>query len=147
MMYVTIPGQHLQYISRGVIILITADLLLQLIVSPDPGQTTYFLLLVIGAGMLLVSLRWLILVVGIALTGWGAIVWIHGFTAEWLPYSLGLLTAAVLGVLVLQVRIRNIRHLVEYRSTLEEQLRNIAPLGQNNGKTVGNDEGQDPMGP
>jgi len=123
MMYVTIPGQHLQYISRGVIILITADLLLQLIVSPDPGQTTYFLLLVIGAGMLLVSLRWLILVVGIALTGWGAIVWIHGFTAEWLPYSLGLLTAAVLGVLVLQVRIRNIRHLVENRSTLEEQLR------------------------
>ncbi len=122
MMYVMIPGQHAHYISVGVAILIAADFLLQLTLMPEPEQTINLLFLVLGAGILFVSLRWLLLIIGIALCGWSAIVWSHGFTSEWLHYGFGLFTASALAVLVLQVRVRNIRHFAHQRLKLEEQL-------------------------
>lgn len=87
----------------------------------EPHQTTNLLVMIIGAGFLFLSTRWLVLVIMATLIGWGIIAWKSPPSSAWLYYAFALFGATVLAVLVHLIRIRTLRQLEKLR--IQDQIR------------------------
>lgn len=92
-------------------ILIWLNSLAHLALTKDPNQTTNLIILICAAGFVTFSLRWLAVVVGLALTGWVyvAVTTVH---EDWLHFAFALLVASGLSYYVNTYRIRVFRRLV-----------------------------------
>lgn len=129
-------------ILAGVLLL---NALVQLYLSDDPLQTTNILLFVIGAGLILYSLAWLSLLLGVAVLGWG--IYAFAFATPgpaWTHFAFALVTAITISLIVCWMRIRTQRRLellhhndTQQRHKLETALRSGERLRRALETTVG----------
>ncbi|MBN1955408.1 MAG: PP2C family protein-serine/threonine phosphatase [Anaerolineae bacterium] len=118
-----IPAHWAHPIGAAVSGLVLLNSLLHLALTAEPLQTTNLMLLVIGAGFLLLSTRCLALVITATVIGWLLVVWAAGPSPVWQHFGFALLTSTVLGVLVHTVRVRTLSRLERLR--LYNQLQNV----------------------
>ncbi|MEW6155933.1 MAG: ATP-binding protein [Verrucomicrobiota bacterium] len=84
-------------IAAGLAALVLTNSLLHLVLVNEPRSTTNLMLLMIGAGCVLLSTRWLALIVGVTLTSW---ILACVYLGQPLFIDFGLLSAFVLSFLV-----------------------------------------------
>jgi signal transduction histidine kinase len=84
--------------------LVLANILLHLVLTDDPTQSTNVLLLLVGSGALMLSTPWYAAVAGATLAGWGLAVW-GTLPHPQLPhYGFAVTSAAALGIALHRVR-------------------------------------------
>lgn len=88
----------------------------------DPLQGTMLALVVIGAGSILLSFRWLALLAGGSLLGWLAVMTSLGWPAGSLRLGIALLGSWGLAVMILSARLRSFERLEELRAENEARL-------------------------
>jgi signal transduction histidine kinase/CheY-like chemotaxis protein len=89
--------------------------LLLLVSVPEPHQTTNLMIVQLGFGCLLFSLRWFAGLALLSFLGWGFVVGNRTADPEWHHFGLALVQATLFGALVLVVRIRAYRDIQELR--------------------------------
>lgn len=90
-------------------------------VIAQPAQIVGACLLLVGLGVFVNSLRWYVLVMGVTVLGWLALVWRAGATPEWLTTLFLLGGAVVLSICVFILRQRNMRDLEQTRLQQKQQ--------------------------
>lgn len=113
-----IPRASAQRAGAGVALIALANSVIVLVGLRDPIQTTNFILLVIGAGLLFLSHAWLALVVLTTVVAWGLIALTSPPDPTWSHFGFALLTALVLSVAVHAARLRTFRRLVRQRAEI-----------------------------
>jgi signal transduction histidine kinase len=98
-------------------------LYIDLRISPESGplQTSNVMLLIVGAGVLLLSARWLALVVSVSIAGVLVGMWLGPVSDSWQHFIFGLLSATVLSVIVHVARVQTTRRLESLRMQDERQ--------------------------
>ena len=96
--------------------------LIHLRVLADPMQSLMLGLVVIGAGSLFLSFRWLALLAGSSLLGWLAVMASLGFPPATRRLGMALLGSWALGAMILGARLRSFRRLEELRAENEARL-------------------------
>jgi signal transduction histidine kinase/CheY-like chemotaxis protein len=89
--------------------------LLLLVSVPEPYQTTNLMIVQLGFGCLLFSLRWFGGLALLSYLGWGFVVGNRSADPQWHHFSLALIQATLFGALILVVRIRAYRDIQELR--------------------------------
>jgi PAS domain S-box-containing protein len=89
----------------------------------EPRETTFLLLLVLGAGLFYLDAAWFSLLVALALGGWIVIAGPAVAQPEWTFFGVALLVATVLSTVILVVRIRGARTLDDFRR--QERVRQL----------------------
>ena len=84
--------------------LVLANILLHLVLTDDPTQSTNVLLLLLGAGALMLSTPWYAAVTGTTLAGWGLAVWTTLPHPQLPHYGFAVVSAAALGAALHRVR-------------------------------------------
>ncbi len=105
-------------IAAGVLVNSCAHLVL----VGDPPDTINLLLLMVGAGFVLLSRRWLAAVLVLSWGGWFLAVAMHP-GQPWMRFAFALASATVLAVLVHAVRVRTLGRLEALRLGLERRVR------------------------
>lgn len=75
----------------------------------EPYQTTSFMLLIVAAGFLVLSTRWLLAIVGLTVLGWASLVWMGQPSRLWIHFGFALFVATVLALVVHTLRIKALR--------------------------------------
>lgn len=88
--------------------------LLDTFLLADPAQTTYLMLVVVGAGSIFLHTRWLYAVVGITMGGWLLVANLRP-GADWTTFGFALFAACVLSVLIHTVRLRTFERMERLR--------------------------------
>lgn len=83
--------------------------------NPEPYHTTSYLLLVIAAGVLLLSTRWLLSVIAMTGIGWGSLVWAAAPSPLWVHFGFALFVATALALAVHSIHIQTLRRLETLR--------------------------------
>ncbi len=83
-----------------------AVLLHQLQVTGEPRETTFLLLLILGAGLSYLDLAWFSILVSLTLGGWVLAAGPRLADPEWTYFGVALLMAAILASIVVVVRVR-----------------------------------------
>jgi PAS domain S-box-containing protein len=96
--------------------------LLHLRVLGDPLQSLMLALVVIGAGSILLSFRWLALVAGVSLLGWVGVMVSLGLPPGTRRVGIALLASWALGAMILGARLRSFRRLEDLRAQNEARL-------------------------
>jgi PAS domain S-box-containing protein len=96
--------------------------LLHLRVLGDPLQGLMLALIVIAAGSILLSFRWLALVAGVSLLGWVGVMVSLGLPPGTRRVGIALLGSWALGAMILGARLRSFRRLEELRAQNETRL-------------------------
>jgi signal transduction histidine kinase len=122
----TVPLRRVNPLGAAIAGLALLNSLVHLYLVSEPKQTTNLLLLVVGAGFVFLSVRWLAAVMAAAWAGWGAVVALSPPSPDWLHFGFALLIATVLSVIVHTVRVRTVRRLESLRSEAEEQKAELA---------------------
>jgi len=87
----------------------------RLVLSGDPKQTANLILVLVGVGAFLHSLRWLLIVLGVGVGSWIGVA-VLSWTHEWVFWAVALATATALSVLVMSSRLHAIRSKEEARA-------------------------------
>lgn len=103
----------------GLLLLCTNFLHLHLVF--EPHQSANLIVIVIGAGFVLLSTRWLALFIAALLLGWSLVVWNSPPSSAWSYYAFALFAATLFAVVVHVVRLRTLRRLETLR--LQERQR------------------------
>ena len=93
--------------------------------SPNPRDTTNFVLFILGASMLLLCTWWLFTLMGLAIGGWLAIVATAPPSPDWAHFGFALVTSTALGVVVHFVRLRMVRRLESLHILDQEQKKSL----------------------
>ena len=115
------PLRWVHPLGFAVVMLCLSNSLLHIYLTSAPWQTTNILMLVVGAGFLLLSYGWLAITLAVAWAGWGLVVWQSPPSPQWLHFGFALVIATVLSVMVQGVRVRTLRRLELMRLEQEEQ--------------------------
>jgi signal transduction histidine kinase/putative methionine-R-sulfoxide reductase with GAF domain len=106
---------------------VLANSLLRLVLSRDPLQTIYLILLLVGTGFLFLSSRLYLFLIGITISSWCiAVLGVAGggvFLEDtaWRYFGFGLIAAAGLGLILQITRIRGYQYLEQLREETELQ--------------------------
>jgi diguanylate cyclase (GGDEF)-like protein len=114
-----IPDHLAQPATAGLVLVAVANAVLHLGLSGQPRQTTNVMLIVVGAGAVLLSLRWLAATLYLAWGGWAVGAFLVGASDAWPHYVVGMCSATLLSVLVNHLRRTNVRELAESRGASE----------------------------
>ena len=87
--------------------LVMADVTHDLLMTGDPTQTLYFVLLVAGAGSILLSTAWLLVILGCTMASFLLVAWMQ--PGDWTTFGFALFSAVVLAFVIHQVRVRTYR--------------------------------------
>lgn len=98
-----IQQRHAHPIAAALALLISLDTVHDAWVLQDPQQTTYLILVVLGAGSIFLSARWLYVVVAGTLAGWSAVALAHP-AITWTTFGFALAASCVLSILIHAVR-------------------------------------------
>lgn len=99
-------------------LLILANVSHDLIILGDPSQTLYLILLVAGAGTILLSTRWLLAILILTMSTWLVIAAIR--PADWVTFGFALFAANVLAFIIHGLRVRTYRRLEVLRLVAEK---------------------------
>lgn len=122
----TAPVTWAHPLAGGIYLLAWGNCVLHLALVPEPQLTTNFILLTIGGGLFLLSVRWLVLLLAVTWMSWGAIVWGAPPVLAWTHFGFAFLIATVLGVLVHTVRLRAFSRLELIRLQSEREREALA---------------------
>ena len=92
---------------------------LHLVLVDQPRQTTNVMLVIVGAGAVLLSLRWLAATLYLAWGAWGVGAFLVGTAPQWPHYVVGMCTATLLSLVVNHLRRANVRELATARTAAE----------------------------
>ena len=111
-------------LGAGIAGLVLVNSLLHLALTAQIEQTTNLLLLIIGAGSLLLSTAWLAALIATTVVGWATLMLIHpslatGPSPASIHFGIALLSAAMLSALIHVVRVRTLRRVERLRSQNE----------------------------
>ncbi|HWH07877.1 MAG TPA: PAS domain-containing sensor histidine kinase [Candidatus Thermoplasmatota archaeon] len=98
--------------------LVMGDVTHDLLMTGDPTQTLYFVLLVAGAGSILLSTTWLLLILGSTMASFLLVAWM--LPGDWTTFGFALFAAVVLSFVIHQVRVRTYRRLEILRLVAEK---------------------------
>ena len=124
-----IQPQHANATAFLLSALVMADVTHDLLVTGDPTQTLYFVLLVAGAGSILLSTTWLLIILGATMASFLLVAWVR--PGDWTTFGFALFAAVVLAFVIHQVRVRTYRRLeilrlVAEKASVERDLREQA---------------------
>lgn len=117
-------------LGAGVAGLVLLNSLLHLALTAQIEQTTNLLLLIIGAGSLLLSTAWLAALIATTVVGWAAVMLVHpslatGPSPASIHFGIALLSAAMLSALIHAVRVRTLRRVEHLRSRNEARRKEL----------------------
>lgn len=101
-------------VAALILSLVLANSFAHLALTAEPRQSTNMMLLVVGAGMLLLRRRWFILMAGLTWLCWVVVVLVHSDEA-WGHYLFGMLAATLLAAIVRHMNVRTIVHMERLR--------------------------------
>lgn len=90
-----------------------------LVLVGQPRQSTNLMLVLVGAGALLLSLQWLLAVLCMTWGAWLVGAFLVGPSEQWPHYAVGMLGATVLAGVVSHLRRSNVRRLAQVRAAAE----------------------------
>ena len=122
----TVPLRWVNPLGAGIAGLALLNGLVPLYLSSEPSQTTNLLLLIAGAGFVLLSARWLAAVMVVTWAGWALVVSRSPSSPGWLYFGFALLMASALSAIVRIVRARTVRQLAILRQDAETQKAELA---------------------
>ena len=105
----------------GVALVVLATSLAHLRVLPGTGPTVSVAVSLFAAGFVLLSNRWLGIVIVTGVAGWGVVAWPVVPASQWLGSLLALCAAAALSLLVQGARIRTYRKLDEAQRQKQQE--------------------------
>ena len=111
----TIPLVWANPLGLGVVCLILFNSLLHLWLTSDPLQTTNVILLIIGAGLLFLSRKWLALSYGLCLGGWLLVAFFSPPNPFWVHFGFALITGLVVSAVAFSARRSSLAHLERLR--------------------------------
>lgn len=114
-----LPAKLAQPATAAIVLLAVASAVLHLAISGQPRQTSTVMLLVVGAGAVLLSLRWLAATLYLTWGGWATGAFLVGPRAAWPHYVVGMAGATLLAVAVNHLRRRNLRDLAVARAAAD----------------------------
>jgi PAS domain S-box-containing protein len=117
-----LPERWAHPFAAGCGVVAALVVLVHLRVLGDPLQSLMLALVVVGAGSIFLSFRWLALVAGVSLLGWLGIMASLGFPPGSLRLGIALLGSWALGAMILGARLRSFRRLEELRAQNETRL-------------------------
>jgi len=97
--------------------------LVNLVLMPDPIQTTNLMLLQIAFGALFLSVNHFASLTILNLAGWGLIAFHHGIAVmsdEWIHFGFALVTSTAVSLMILLARVRNLKANIELRAQEQE---------------------------
>jgi PAS domain S-box-containing protein len=118
----TLPERWAHPFAAGVGVIAALVVLVHLRVLADPLETLMLCLVVIGAGSLFLSFRWLALVAVVALLGWLAVMLPLGLPPGSRRLGIALLGSWALAAMVLDARLRTFHRLEELRAQNEARM-------------------------
>lgn len=107
-------------LATGLCMFLGLDILHDTYVLSDPQQTTYLMLVVVGAGSIFLSIRWLYVVVAGSFAGWILVAGQHP-EVDWTTFGFALFAACVLSVLI---------HVVRYNTFERLEALRLAEMGR-----------------
>lgn len=107
----SIPARFANPIAALIALLLTAATLLELSLRSDPSQTGYVLIIATGAGFFVLSLRWLISILGMLVAAWMLAVWPTVSPPEFWQLAVSLIAAAAMSLIVRAARVGSLRRL------------------------------------
>jgi diguanylate cyclase (GGDEF)-like protein len=114
-----VPDEAGQPITAALLVAAAAHPVVVMTLTDEPRQTTALLVVAVGAGAALLSLRWLVGTLYLLWGGWTASALLVGPSREWLHYAVGLALATALALVVTRVRRQSRRELVRARAAVE----------------------------
>ncbi len=107
-----LPAQRIHPLAAAIMGLVLVNSLLHMALVAEIKQTTNVALMIIGTGCLLLSARWTVLLIGLALVGWGGVVGlILSPSPDLLHFAFMLLGSTLLAGVVFTVRQRTFSRL------------------------------------
>jgi PAS domain S-box-containing protein len=117
-----LPERWAHPFAAGCAIVAALIVLLHLRVLADPLQSLMLALILVGAGSILLSFRWLALLAAPSLLGWLAVMASLGLPSGTRRLGIALLASWALGAMILGARLRSFRRLEELRAESEARL-------------------------
>ena len=114
-----LPHHFAQPVTAGVVLLAAGNAVVHLLVVQEPRQTTNVMLIVVGAGAVLLSVRWLLTTLYVAWGAWAVAAFVVGPSDAWPHYVIGMVSATALSVVVNHLRRAAVRDLATARSAAE----------------------------
>ncbi|MEO7980276.1 MAG: GGDEF domain-containing protein [Sporichthyaceae bacterium] len=114
-----LPDQLAHAVTSGMVLLAVCASVLHLVMVDQPRQTTNVMLLIVGAGAVLLSLRWLAATLYLAWGTWGVGAFLVGATPQWPHFIVGMCIATLLSLVVNHLRRANVRELASARTEAE----------------------------
>lgn len=102
----TVPTQWAHSLVGMLSILLLANCVVPVLVGPQASQTTDFILLVIGVGCVVLSVRWQLLIVGATVLSWFGLSWTLSSEPAWNDFLFAILSASIVSTAILVARIR-----------------------------------------
>lgn len=113
-------------IGIGIAGLVLVNSLLHLRLLAEAEQTTNLMLLIMGAGFLLLSARWLAVLIAMTVLGWaGAAAGVFS-AEEWRHFGFALFTSSIIAIMVHTVRVRTLWRLEMLRLRDQVQQRELS---------------------
>lgn len=115
--------RHANRVAAIIALVILSDGLAHLALIGEPQQTVRISLVMLGAGVVLLSTRWLVLIVCLALIGWGLVVVRSGFSPTFAQYAVMQGAVALMTFLAHWVRRRSLQRIETLRWRENQQHR------------------------
>ena len=100
----TLSSRHAPAVTAALVVLALLNTLYSLFATGDPHTTMLLMLVIVGAGLVLVQTVWFGLLLGVGLAGWLAALLSFSTPAGWANASFELLLASILAIIVHAVR-------------------------------------------
>jgi diguanylate cyclase (GGDEF)-like protein len=114
-----LPDQFGHAATAALVLLSVGCSVLHLVLVDQPRQTTNVMLVIVGAGAVLLSLRWLAATLYLAWGAGGVGAFLVGTAPQWPHYVVGMCSATLLSLVVNQLRRANVRELATARTAAE----------------------------
>ena len=108
-----VPATWAHPLTAAALVALTVHAVVLMILTAQPRQSTTLLLVAVGAGAALLSLRWLVATLYLVWGGWTVAALVVGPSQVWVHYALSLVLATALGLAVSHVRRTSVRELAE----------------------------------
>ena len=114
-----LPDHLAQPAAAGLVLVAVANAVTHLVLTEQPRQTTYVMLVVVAAGAVLLSLRWLAATLYLAWGAWGVGAFLVGPGEQWVHYVIGMCGATLVAVFVNHLRRANVRELADLHAAAD----------------------------
>lgn len=113
----TVPARLAHPVTAALVVLVLANSVGHMVLVGEPRQTSNVMLVIVGAGAVLLSLRWLLAVLYLTWGAWTIGAFVVGPSEVWPHYVVGLASATLVSLAVNHLRRTSVRDLAESRAS------------------------------